>query len=348
MSYRKISFISTFTALLLCCNSVYAQDYQLQKIDKQNEEILLYERLSDVAFIDKVRLAGPPKAVRKETGCAFADSLLDNRFIFHAYIFFPNNVKQGKKYPLIVFPHGGIHGTFATSYVHVMRELMAQGYIVVAPDYRGSTGYGRGTYEAIDYGGLENEDVLAARDYMVDNYSVVDPERVGLLGWSHGGMISLMNILRYPDSFACAYAGVPVSDVTYRLSYKQASYTDDFTADYHIGATPQEKPEEYAGRSPVSYASQLSKPLMITTCNNDDDVSVNEVRRMIDALTAAGKDFEYKIYPDMLGAHLFERIDVKEATDIRFETYKFLARYLKPARPFKNIEQLRQAGYKYY
>lgn len=346
--HSSIRIFSTLAALLLCGNVVNAQKHQFQAIDKQNEEILLYERLSDVCFIDKVRLAGPPKAVQKETGCAFTDALKDNQFIFRAYMFFPNSIKQGKKYPLIVFPHGGIHGTFATSYVHVLRELMAQGYIVVAPDYRGSTGYGRGTYEAIDYGGLENEDVLAARDYMVENYSVVDSTRVGLLGWSHGGMISLMNILRFPESYACAYAGVPVSDVTFRLSYQSAEYMDEFTADFHVGATPQEKPEEYARRSPVSYASQLSRPLMITTCENDDDVSVKEVQRMIDALKAAGKDFDYKVYPKMAGAHLFERIDIKEASDIRFETYKFLAKYLKPAKPFKNIDQLRQAGYKYY
>lgn len=341
--------IFTIGAALLCGAASFAQDaHSLRKLDKLSEEILLFERLGDVAFVDKVRLAGPPKAVRPDTGCEFLDSLKDNKLIFHSYIFIPNEVRQGRKYPLIVFPHGGIHGTFATSYVHVLRELIAQGYIVVAPDYRGSTGFGKSFYQAIDYGGLENEDVLAARDYMVENYSIVDPNRVGIMGWSHGGMISLMNVLQWPEKYCCAYAGVPVSDVTYRLQYQEEDYKDNFTPSYHVGALPEEAPEEYARRSPVSYASRLERPLKITTCINDDDVSVTEVQRMADALKAAGKDFEYEVYPKMQGAHLFERIDLKEATDIRFKTYSFLARYLKPAHPFKSEKDLRKAGYRFY
>ena len=322
--------------------------YQYQSLDKNDEELQLFLRMGEVAYVDRVRLTGEPRRVPTESEAPFQDTLKNNRLVFYSYIFFPKEVKQGKKYPLVVFPHGGIHGTFATSYVHVLRELMAQGYIVVAPDYRGSTGYGKSFYEAIDYGGLENEDVLAARDYMVENYSVVDADRVGLLGWSHGGMISLMNVLRWPEKYACAYAGVPVSDVTYRLTYQSADYLKDFTVPYHVGASPEEAPEEYARRSPVSYAARLERPLMLTTCLNDDDVSWTEVGRMIDALKAVGKDFEYEIYPAMRGAHLFERTDEKEATDIRFKTYAFLARYLRPAHPFKTEKDLRKAGYKYY
>ena len=345
---RKIFLTLLLLLPLLPAGAQSLGKYQYQSLDKNDEELQLFLRLRDVAYVDRVRLTGEPRRIPRESEAPFQDTLKDNRLIFYSYIFFPKSVRQGKKYPLIVFPHGGIHGTFATSYVHVLRELMAQGYIVVAPDYRGSTGYGKGFYEAIDYGGLENNDVLAARDYMVENYSVVDADRVGLLGWSHGGMISLMNVLQWPEKYTCAYAGVPVSDVTYRLSYQSKDYTKEFTVPYHVGASPEEAPEEYARRSPVSYASRLSKPLMLTTCLNDDDVSWTEVKRMIDALQAAGKSFEYEIYPKMRGAHLFERTDEKEATDIRFKTYRFLARYLKPAHPFKSVEDLRKAGYKYY
>lgn len=345
---RKIFLTLLLLFPLLPAGAQSLGKYQYQSLDKNDEELQLFLRLRDVAYVDRVRLTGESRRIPRESEAPFQDTLKDNRLIFYSYIFFPKSVRQGKKYPLIVFPHGGIHGTFATSYVHVLRELMAQGYIVVAPDYRGSTGYGKGFYEAIDYGGLENNDVLAARDYMVENYSVVDADRVGLLGWSHGGMISLMNVLQWPEKYTCAYAGVPVSDVTYRLSYQSKDYTKEFTVPYHVGASPEEAPEEYARRSPVSYASQLSKPLMLTTCLNDDDVSWTEVKRMIDALQAAGKSFEYEIYPKMRGAHLFERTDEKEATDIRFKTYRFLARYLKPAHPFKSVEDLRKAGYKYY
>lgn len=335
---------------LLLSVQLSAQDYihNFRKIEKWQEDVMFWERMSEVAFVDKVRLAGPAKSKVEDTGCEFLDSLKNNQLIFYSYIFIPRTAKQNKKYPLIVFPHGGIHGTMGTSYVHILKEMIDQGYIVVAPDYRGSTGYGKGFYQAIDYGGLENEDALAARDYMVENYSIVDKDRVGLVGWSHGGMISLMNILRYPDCYACAYAGVPVSDVTYRLSYQEEDYKDNFSPSYHVGGLPEDMPEEYARRSPVSYAKDLSKPLMITTCANDDDVSVKEVERMIDALKSYNKDFTYEVYPTMQGAHLFDRIDIKEASEIRFKMYRFLEEYLRPPKRFKNYEAMRKAGYMYY
>ena len=342
----------TLTLVLLACGlTLLAQENDSHRhtiLTRMIEEQLFLQRMSDVSYVDIVRIAGPARAVRKTTGCEFKDTLNNNQLKFLSYIFFPKEVEQGRKYPLVLFSHGGIHAQLSTGSVHIFRELVAQGYIVAAADYRGSTGYGRSFYEAIDYGGLENEDVLALRDYMVDCYSVVDSTRIGLIGWSHGGMISLHNILRYPEKYTCAYAGVPVSDVAYRLSYQEKDYLKNFTPAYHVGATPEENPEEYARRSPVTYADRLCRPLRITTCENDDDVSWTEVKRMIDALEKAGKEFEYVIYPPMPGAHSFERIDTREASDIRFETYQFLARYLKPDHPFRNTGELRAAGYKYH
>ena len=340
------------SVLILFATGASAQEnnsnFATQTVDRKIESLLLIEQLSDVAHVDIVRLAGPPPAYRKVTGTAFKDSLLGNPLKFYSYVFIPKSTKQNKKYPLLVFPHGGVHSNFTSGSVHILREMLAQGYIVIAPDYRGSTGYGRGFYQNIDYGGLENEDVMAARDYMVESYDIVDPDRVGIVGWSHGGMITLMNLLRYPDKFACGYAGVPVSDVGYRLSYQTPEYSDNYTVEYHIGATPAEKPGEYARRSPVTYAKQLRKPLRITTCMNDDDVSVTEVQRMIDSLTFHHRDFEYKVFPKMPGAHAFERIDSMEACEIRLDTYAFLARYLNPPKPFRTLKDLRHAGYLYH
>ena len=232
--------------LMLLPGRISAQEYSVtQNTHKKIDNTYIRLAMEDVAYMDIVRLAGPAKAQqRRRPDCLFKDTLRDNPLVFYSYVFFPNDIRQNRKYPLLVFPHGGIHGSFGTSYIHVLREMVAQGYIVICPDYRGSVGYGRSFYQAIDYGGLENEDVLAARDYMVENYDVVDSTRVGIIGWSHGGMITLMNILRYPEKYVCGYAGVPVSDVAYRLTYQDPSYKDDFAVSYHIGALPEEKPEE--------------------------------------------------------------------------------------------------------
>nr|MCU0407292.1 S9 family peptidase [Ignavibacteriaceae bacterium] len=78
---------------------------------------------------------------------------------FWSYVFIPKDIDYNKKYPLIVFPHGGVHADFTTYHTHIIKELMYQQYIVVAADYRGSTGYGKSHFEKIDYGGREIDDV---------------------------------------------------------------------------------------------------------------------------------------------------------------------------------------------
>ena len=98
---------------------------------------------------------------------------------FWTYVFMPSNLDVSKKYPLMVLPHGGVHSDFTTYYAHIIRELVSQGYVVVAPEYRGSTGYGKSMYESIDYGGLETEDAYSSRNYMLENYDFIDKDRVG-------------------------------------------------------------------------------------------------------------------------------------------------------------------------
>ena len=117
-------------------------------IIKNIDDVLWYEKVGDVAYIDKVYLTGEPKAKQgSPTSRGY-----NNPFKFWNYVFIPKTVDPNKKYPLIVFPHSGVHADMSTYYAHIIRELMAQEYIVIATEYRGSTGYGEGMYKAIDYG----------------------------------------------------------------------------------------------------------------------------------------------------------------------------------------------------
>jgi len=245
-----------------------------------------------------------------------------------AYVFVPRGLDRSAKQPLLLLPHGGVHGDFDTYYTHVIRELMAEGYVVVAPEYRGSTGYGRDYWEAIDYGGLEVDDVVAARDWALATMGFLDPRRVGILGWSHGGLISLMAVFDHPDKFQVAYAGVPVSDLVARMGYQTQGYRDLYSADYHIGKTAYEDVEEYRRRSPAWNAEKLETPLLIHTNTNDRDVNVLEVEHLIKSLQAAGKDFDYRIYDDAPGGHSFNRMDTILARESRAEVYAFLRRHL--------------------
>jgi dipeptidyl aminopeptidase/acylaminoacyl peptidase len=266
---------------------------------------------------------------------------------FWSYVFVPVDIDPSKKYPLIVFPHGGVHSDFGTYYTHIIRELMAQQYVVVAAEYRGSTGYGKGHYQKIDYGGLEIEDVNSSREFMLSNCEFVDKNRVGIIGWSHGGLIALMNIFDHPENYKVAYAGVPVSDLIARMGYQTQGYRELYSADYHIGKTAHDDLEEYRRRSPAWQAHKLQTPLLIHTNTNDDDVNVLEVEHLIKSLKAENKDFEYRIYEEIPGGHSFNRMDTKTAREIRLEIYRFLDQYLSPPRAFKSVRELEKAAYKF-
>ena len=220
-----------------------------------------------------------------------------------------------------------MHGDFNTFYAHIVRELIDQGYVIIAPEYRGSTGYGGDFYDQIDYGGAEIDDVKAARDWAVENLTSIDAKRIGIMGWSHGGYQTLMNVFKFPDAYQVAYAGVPVSDLVARMGYKSQGYRNTFKE--FIGKEAVDNPMEYRRRSPYFHAAELETPLLIHTNTNDEDVNVMEVEHLIDALKSAGKKFEYKIYQAAPGGHEFNRIDTALAKQSRKEVYDFLARYLK-------------------
>jgi dipeptidyl aminopeptidase/acylaminoacyl peptidase len=318
--------------------------HRIDVLEKNIDDLLWFQKLGDVAYIDKLYMTGPPLWKEKNKNAQGAG----NPIKFWSYVFIPKNIDPSKKYPLIVFPHGGVHADFTTYYTHIVRELIGQGYIIVAAEYRGSTGYGESHYKKIDYGGLETEDVYSSRNYMIENYDIVDKNRVGIIGWSHGGLIALFNIFDHPDAYQVAYAGVPVSDLIARMGYKDQSYRDLYEADYHIGESADDNVEEYRRRSPAWNTHKMKDtPLLIHTNTNDADVNVLEVELLIKSLKADGKKFEYVIYEDIPGGHSFNRTDTKKAQEIRVEIYQFLAKRLSPPTPINNIKELRKAAYRF-
>lgn len=304
--------------------------HRLDTLSRQIDDMVFAMELSDIAEVDKVRLTGPPRHYQPNPTAQGAG----NPFVFWSYVFVPHDLDRSRTQPLIVFPHGGVHSRFTATYVNVVRELLEQGYTVVAPEYRGSTGYGGGTYNAIDYGGVETEDTWAARNWALATYDFLDPDRVGIIGWSHGGLHALMNLFDHGDDYAVAYAGVPVSDLIARMGYKTQGYRDIYSADNHIGKTAYEDVEEYKRRSPSWQTHRYDgTPLLIHTTTNDEDVNWLEVERLVQALEANGKTgWEYRVYEDAPGGHAFNRLDTPLAKESRREIWNFLARHLDPER----------------
>jgi dipeptidyl aminopeptidase/acylaminoacyl peptidase len=308
-----------------------ADRHQLSQLMKLVDDLLWQLTLQDVATIDKVRFTSKPPRLQNPTAQGAGVPM-----IIPAYVFTPAKLKPGAKAPLVVYVHGGIHDNFSTGSVSVgyqsggirtVRELMDEGYVVIAPEYRGSTGYGQFFYDQIDYGGAEIDDSYAARNWAVENLPQVDPARVGIIGWSHGGYHALLNVFNWPKAYQACYAGVPVADLVQRMGYKGQGYRDMFAG--FIGNQAVDNPAEYRKRSPVNHVAKLDTPLLVHTNTNDEDVNVMEVEHLIEALKAAGKRFEHKIYQDAPGGHSFNRLDTPLARDSRREIYAFLAKHLK-------------------
>jgi len=303
-----------------------ADRFAVEQAQKTADDVLWHLELGDVAEVEKVAIASSkPLRMSNPTGQGAG-----NPFIMYAYTFVPKKLAGSAKAPLIVLVHGGVHASFDTSFAYprIVRELIGQGYIVVAPEYRGSTGYGREYYDQIDYGGAEIDDTHSARDWAVQNMPQVDANRVGIMGWSHGGYHTLLNIFRWPKDYKVAYAGCPVSDLVMRMGYKGAGYQQEFAA--FIGKTAADNPMEYRRRSPYFHAADLQTPLLVHSNTSDEDVNVMEVEHLIEELKANSKQFEYKIYDNAPGGHHFNRLDTTLARQSRQEIYAFLAKYLKP------------------
>jgi len=180
-----------------------------------------------------------------DTWSADSQAATSNHVIISALTFLPKHERRGRKLPLIVLAHGEIHGNIASDESpNLVRELVAKGYAVIAPDYRGSSGYGAEFWRLIDYGGLEIADMDAARQWMLSHHRQVDPQRVGIIGWSHGGAIALLTVFAHPQDYQVCYAGVPVSDLEERVQILGKGYEELFSAPYHLGKKLEDDPDE--------------------------------------------------------------------------------------------------------
>jgi dipeptidyl aminopeptidase/acylaminoacyl peptidase len=252
-----------------------------------------------------------------------------------AYFFSPRDTTSALR-PVILFVHGGVHGDFGLGHIAQVRDLVQRGYVVVAPEYRGSTGYGRRFYDAIDYGGREVDDVIAARGFLAREVPWADLERTAVMGYSHGGYIALFAVIRRPEVFRAAIAHVPVADLPTRMRTHGAGYQALFTAQSAYGAPLETHPRPYIERSPSSHARALRRPVLVHAADNDQDVFIVENRILRDSMVAAGKDtaglYTYREWHDPPGGHSFGVLDTPEGRESWRETLAFLSRHLVPTR----------------
>lgn len=249
-----------------------------------------------------------------------------------AYVFSPRDTTVRR--PLIILVHGGIHADFAAHYATEVQALVRLGYVVIAPEYRGSTGYGRAHYEAIDYGGKEVEDCIAAIDYAALAVPWADTSRVAIFGWSHGGFIALHAVLRQPQRFRAAVAHVPVADLPARMLTHDEAYHELYVRQPGFGGRLEDDPRPYIERSPTAHVRSLRRPVLVHTADNDEDVLIIENHNLRDSMQVAGMIdnglFTYREWHAPPGGHSFSRLDTRQGRESWAETVAFLRRHLQP------------------
>jgi dipeptidyl aminopeptidase/acylaminoacyl peptidase len=261
-----------------------------------------------------------------------------------AYLFQPLKKRGAKGHAALIWVHGGVHSNWGLTYFPFVKEAVERGYVVITPNYRGSTGYGEAFHRAIDYGGYEVDDAISAVEYL-KTLPHVDVDRLGIMGWSHGGYITLLSVFREKHPFKAGAAIVPVTNLLYRLSRKGPGYQWDFSTQERIQGLPFEKPELYMERSPLYHVDKLRVPLLVHVATNDLDVNYDEDQQIVDALRSRKPDLaETKTYVNPptwgpSGGHAFsrrvdpqtlQRVESPEQIDSWNRTWTFFEWNLRP------------------
>jgi dipeptidyl aminopeptidase/acylaminoacyl peptidase len=249
-----------------------------------------------------------------------------------AYLFVPKDLDRTRKHPAIVWIHGdGVNQNYDgwhvernyAVYYSFHQYLLQQGYVVLAPDYRGSIGYGSAWREGVymDVGGKDFKDAAMSADYL-QTLPYVDPARIGVWGLSYGGFFTLLAVTERPTTFRAA---VDVAGVVDYAMYYEDPYHGGWTAS-RIG-TPEEHPRVYAQASPVSHVDRLVRPLLILHGTADVNVPYLHSVRLIDELLKQGKGplVEFMTYPGEF--HYFTREHVLRDAWTRVSA--FFDEYLK-------------------
>lgn len=205
---------------------------------------------------------------------------------YRANIVRPQNFNPQLKYPVIVDVYGGPHKIKVTANKRnflLDQWLADQGFIIVSIDGRGTPGRGRDWERAIcnHFGSVPLDDQVAGLKQLCSKYREMDSERVGITGWSFGGYMSALAVLRRPDVFKVGVAGAPVVD--------WFDYDSCYTERY-LGL-PEKSPDAYKEASLLTYVNDLKRPLMLVHGTSDDNVFFKHSLELADALFRAGKDF---------------------------------------------------------
>jgi dipeptidyl aminopeptidase/acylaminoacyl peptidase len=251
--------------------------------------------------------------------------------IVPGYIFSPRKLDTAKKYPGLIVVHGGFHSHLDWRFFDLIDFAVTKGYVVMFPEYHGSSGYGDQVYKN-NYGTSDLADVLAATDYLVKSHPYVDGNRLGIYGHSRGGMVTLLAIEKAPTKFKAAVDVAGLVDFLAFMAYKPDWRRQETATDAVFGGKlPSENLAPYMEITPLNHVDAIQTPLFIAATTGDKTVPLTlHTGRLVDALKARNKVHEVKIYENAPGDHIFIFGDSDERRDLFQRSFAFLERYLKP------------------
>ncbi len=249
----------------------------------------------------------------------------DGKWTISAFLYVPFNMARNGQNAAIVYIHGGPAAQTLNSFNRFVQYAANQGYMVLAPNYRGSTGYGKEFQQAnlFDMGGGDLQDVLAGVDW-IKQTGHLDPKKIAVMGGSYGGYLSMMAVTKAPDVWA---AGVPI--VPFVNWFTEIEHEDPVLQQSDLATMGDVVKNKalYEDRSPINFIDEIKSPLLLLAGGHDPRCPKEETQQVVDAIKKRGGTVDYKIYENE--GHGFARVE--NQIDAYKRVADFLLAHVPPA-----------------
>ncbi len=213
-----------------------------------------------------------------------------------ALMWVPFNLKRDSSNPALVLPHGGPTGQHVDYWSPQVVAFVSRGYICIAPNVRGSTGYGtefqKANYKDLGGGDLQDE-VYAAKFVATTGYA--DPNKIGITGGSYGGYMTLMAVGKTPDVWAAGVEQYGIINWFTMLQHEDAQLQE---YEKSLLGDPEKDRKIYEQDSPITYIHKVKAPLLVLQGENDPRVPKEEAEQVVDSLKKDGKVVDAHYYPN--------------------------------------------------
>jgi dipeptidyl aminopeptidase/acylaminoacyl peptidase len=229
----------------------------------------------------------------------------DGKWTISAFLYVPFNMQRNGQNAAIVYIHGGPTGQTMNVFNRFIQYAANQGYMVLAPNYRGSTGYGKEFQQAdlFDMGGGDLEDVLAGVDW-IKQTGHLDPNKIAVMGGSYGGYMTMLAVTKAPDVWAAGVAIVPFVNWFTEIGNEDPALQQ---SDRATMGDPVKNKALFEDRSPINFIDRIKAPLLLLAGGHDPRCPKSETLQVVDAIKKRGGTVDYKIYDNE--GHGFARVE---------------------------------------